>query len=123
MTTEKSSAPLDQELTRLQAENEELRRQLMQSQKLSSVGALAASITHEFNNVLTTIINYAKLGLRHKDVVMREKAFDKILAAGHRASKITTGRSRKCRWTTSKGSRTSSKNGWCAASISRSTPR
>ena len=63
----------------------------MQSQKMSSVGAMASSITHEFNNILTTIINYAKMGLRHKDVGTREKAFDKILSAGQRASKITTG--------------------------------
>src|SRR4029077_12946063 len=39
----------------------------------------------------TTVINYAKLGLRHKDAATREKEFDKILAAGQRASKITTG--------------------------------
>jgi signal transduction histidine kinase len=82
---------LEHELDRLRAENRELRGQLMQAQKLSSVGSLASSITHEFNNILTTIINYAKMGLRHKDVGTREKAFDKILAAGHRASKITTG--------------------------------
>jgi signal transduction histidine kinase len=82
---------LEHELEQLRAENRELRNQLMQAQKLSSVGALASSITHEFNNILTTIINYAKMGLRHKDVGTREKAFDKILAAGHRASKITTG--------------------------------
>lgn len=82
---------LEQEVERLRAENDELRRQLLQSQKMSSVGALASSITHEFNNVLTTIINYAKMGLRHKDVGTREKAFDKILSAGQRASKITTG--------------------------------
>jgi signal transduction histidine kinase len=82
---------LEQEVERLRAENDELRRQLLQSQKMSSVGALASSITHEFNNVLTTIINYAKMGLRHKDVGTREKAFDKILTAGQRASKITTG--------------------------------
>lgn len=68
-----------------------LRQQLLHAQKLSSVGALASSITHEFNNILTTIINYAKLGLRHKDDVTREKALNKILAAGHRASRITTG--------------------------------
>jgi signal transduction histidine kinase len=79
------------ELERLRAENRELRSQLMQAQKLSSVGSLASSITHEFNNILTTIINYAKMGLRHKDVGTREKAFDKILSAGQRASKITTG--------------------------------
>jgi signal transduction histidine kinase len=69
----------------------DLQQQLHQAQKLSTVGALASSMTHEFNNILTTIINYAKLGLRHKDAATREKAFDKILAAGQRASKITTG--------------------------------
>ena len=82
---------LEQELEQLRLENRELRSHLMQAQKLSSVGSLASSITHEFNNILTTIINYAKMGVRHKDVGTREKAFDKILAAGHRASKITTG--------------------------------
>src|SRR3982751_63864 len=47
-----------------QTEADQLRQQLLQAQKLSSVGALASSVAHEFNNILTTIINYAKLGLR-----------------------------------------------------------
>ncbi|MFG0332042.1 MAG: sensor histidine kinase [Maioricimonas sp. JB049] len=81
---------LESELARLKEENAELRQQLMQAQKLSSVGALASSITHEFNNILMTVINYAKMGLRHKDEATREKAFDKILTAGQRAAKITT---------------------------------
>ncbi|MEQ9406313.1 MAG: ATP-binding protein [Fuerstiella sp.] len=68
-----------------------LDQQLMQTQKLSSVGALASSITHEFNNILTTVINYAKMGIRHKDAKTRDKSFDRILAAGQRATKITTG--------------------------------
>ena len=70
---------------------DELQTQLMQAQKLGSVGAIASSITHEFNNILTTVINYAKMGLRHEDPAIREKAFTKILNAGQRASKITTG--------------------------------
>ena len=45
-------------------ETDQLRQQLLQAQRLSSVGALASSVAHEFNNILTTIINYAKLGLR-----------------------------------------------------------
>ena len=69
----------------------DIQQQLVQAQKMSTVGALASSMTHEFNNILTTIINYAKLGMRHKDAATREKAFDKILAAGQRASKITIG--------------------------------
>lgn len=75
----------------LELQIQELQKQLLQSQKLSTIGSLASSMTHEFNNILTTIINYAKLGLRHKDNATREKALDKILAAGHRASRITTG--------------------------------
>jgi len=83
--------PSGAQIEQLRSEIEELRKQLMQAQKMSAVGALASSITHEFNNILTTVINYAKMGLRHKDNKTREKAFDKILSAGHRAAKITTG--------------------------------
>jgi len=48
------------------SEAEQLRQQLLHAQKLSSVGALASSVAHEFNNILTTIINYARLALRQK---------------------------------------------------------
>lgn len=79
------------ELDALRSRIVELEQQLLQSQKLSSVGELASSLTHEFNNILTTVINYAKLGMRHQDQTQRDKAFDKILSAGQRAAKLTTG--------------------------------
>jgi signal transduction histidine kinase len=75
----------------LQRQIEELQAQVLQSQKLASVGQLSSSITHEFNNILTTVINYAKMGLRHKDAAARDKAFNRILSAGQRAAKITSG--------------------------------
>lgn len=68
---------------------EMLKQQLAQSQKLTALGELVGTTTHEFNNVLTTIINYAKLGIRHKDAETRDKAFDKILLSANRAAKIT----------------------------------
>ena len=89
--SEKDFEELRQENLQLRAQIDALQQQLLIAQKLSSVGELASSITHEFNNILTTIINYAKLGMRHQTAEMRDKSFDKILAAGHRASKITTG--------------------------------
>ena len=73
----------------LQQQVEMLKEQLAQAQKLTALGELVSTTTHEFNNVLTTIINYAKLGMRHKDNETREKAFDKILMASNRAAKIT----------------------------------
>jgi signal transduction histidine kinase len=75
----------------LQQQVAALRQQLAQAQKLTALGDLVGTTTHEFNNVLMTVINYAKIGLRQKDEPTREKAFEKILAAGNRAAKITTG--------------------------------
>ncbi|MBQ17034.1 MAG: two-component sensor histidine kinase [Planctomycetaceae bacterium] len=75
----------------LQDRLDALQEHLRQAQKMGTIGAIAASTTHEFNNILTTVINYAKMGLRHTDDETREKAFTKILAAGQRAAKITTG--------------------------------
>jgi two-component system, NtrC family, sensor kinase len=76
--------PLEQQLQLLE---DELRR----VQPFVALGELASTTTHEFNNVLTTIINYAKLGLRHKDDATRDKALTKILEASLRAEKITNG--------------------------------
>lgn len=66
-----------------------LRKELLQAQRMAALGELVGTTTHEFNNVLTTILNYAKLGLRNKDEASRDKAFDRILAAAQRAERIT----------------------------------
>jgi signal transduction histidine kinase len=68
-----------------------LTERLHEAQKLTALGELASTTTHEFNNVLMTIINYAKMGQRHRDQATRDKAFEKILGAGKRAAKITNG--------------------------------
>jgi signal transduction histidine kinase len=83
MTSEELLAPV--------SETEALRQQLLQAQRLSSVGELASSIAHEFNNILTTIINSAKLGSRNPELSEKQQAFDRIVKAGQRAAAIAGG--------------------------------
>ncbi len=73
----------------LQRQLEISKRQLLDAQKMAALGELVSTTTHEFNNVLMTILNYAKMGLRYNDSATRDKAFDKILTAAKRAEKIT----------------------------------
>jgi signal transduction histidine kinase len=73
------------------SETEALRQQLLQAQRLSSVGELASSIAHEFNNILTTITNSAKLGMRNPDPAEKQLAFERIAKAGQRAAAIASG--------------------------------
>src|SRR6059036_2878234 len=70
-------------------EANQLRQQLLHAQKLSSVGALASSVAHEFNNILTTIINYARMAQRPDQTeAARVLALEKILKSGQRAATI-----------------------------------
>ncbi len=73
----------------LQQQVEILKQQLAQAQRLTALGELVGTTTHEFNNVLMTILNYAKMGTRHKDAATRDKCFEKILASANRAATIT----------------------------------
>lgn len=77
------------EIEQLREEITYLKRRLDQTQRMTALGELVSTTTHEFNNVLMTIINYAKMGMRHDDKETRDKAFAKINKAGQRASKIT----------------------------------
>ena len=73
----------------LQREVDLLRSQLIDAQRMSALGELVSTTTHEFNNVLMTVMNYAKLGLRNQDKDSRDKAFSKILQASQRAADLT----------------------------------
>ena len=76
----------EERLDRLHAEVDALREQLRRAQRLASVGTMTAMVAHEFNNILTPIINYAQLAQDRPDLA--DKAIDKAAKGGQRAQTI-----------------------------------
>ena len=77
------------ETEQLKSEIQFLKGRIDQMQRSTALGELVSTTTHEFNNVLMTIMNYAKMAMRHRDDATRDKAIDKIYTASQRAAKIT----------------------------------
>ncbi len=71
-------------------EHKALERQLLQAQKMQSVGTLAGGIAHEFNNLLAGINGYAALGLREPDLSPTLREFlQNIVNLSERAATLT----------------------------------
>jgi PAS domain S-box-containing protein len=76
------------EITRIEAERDELQKGLRQAQKMEAVGQLAGGIAHDFNNILASILGYAELAARRLPRDSDDKLggyLEQIHAAGARA--------------------------------------
>ena len=78
---------------KLEADREEMQRQLYQSSKMASIGELSAGVAHEINNPLNGIINFAQL-LKDEEQPRSEfeqQMIDGIIDEGERIAKIVRG--------------------------------
>jgi signal transduction histidine kinase len=74
----------------LHARTDALEAELQHTQRLASLGTLAAIIAHELNNILTPVLNYAQLALHASDKPEQaERALRKTVEGVRRASRIT----------------------------------
>lgn len=67
-----------------------LQEQLLQAQKMESIGRLAGGVAHDFNNLLTIILGYGELALLKSNIdeSLREP-IKAIYAAGEKAASLT----------------------------------
>ncbi|HLG93472.1 MAG TPA: ATP-binding protein, partial [candidate division Zixibacteria bacterium] len=69
-------------------ENKKLEQQLLQSQKVESIGTLAAGVAHEFNNFLGGIMGYADLALRIGQPERMVKNLGEIIRISEEAKQV-----------------------------------
>jgi PAS domain S-box-containing protein len=75
---------------RQEEERLKLESQLLQSQKMESVGTLAGGVAHDFNNILTAIIGYSSLLQMDMDRSDPKRIYiDQILTSAEKAANLT----------------------------------
>jgi len=73
---------------RMQKEKENLQRQLIQSQKMEAIGALAGGIAHDFNNILASMMGFTEMAVKESRKKIRREYLDQVLQASERAKNL-----------------------------------
>lgn len=79
-------------LAREVSERKALMAQLMQSQKMESLGTMAGAVAHDFNNLLTTILGFASLVKRSPNLDPDERESVALIEEAARKAADLTGR-------------------------------
>lgn len=74
-------------IRKMEHEQQQLERQIMQAQKLESIGRLAGGVAHDLNNLLTPILGYSEMSIRYTEVPLNThiERFVQINSAAEKA--------------------------------------
>jgi signal transduction histidine kinase len=86
---------LTEQLGFAQDQLDALKRQVLESQRLATIGTISAVVAHEFNNLLTPIVSYSQFALASAqsdkpDMEIIKKALSKAFQASTKAGRICT---------------------------------
>ena len=75
---------------RAEEESDQLGKQLLQAQKMESIGRLAGGVAHDYNNMLNVIMGYTEMAMEtvDRDLPLYNE-LSEVLAAARRSSDIT----------------------------------
>lgn len=76
------------EIYRDVTEQREIRRRLLHTDRMATIGRLVSGVAHELNNPLTSIVGYAQLLVSRRPGPIRANDLDPILLEAERASRI-----------------------------------
>ena len=77
------------ELKKAEAQREQMEFQLLEAQKMESLGSLAGGVAHDFNNMLGGIMGYADLLLADETDPRKRDDLEAILQAANRSAELT----------------------------------
>ena len=85
----KQRQSMHQQLRENQLRIAHLEEQIRATQKMATLGTMACLVAHEFNNILTPMINYSELALQNQDdVELIRKALTTTIEHGNRAAMV-----------------------------------
>jgi signal transduction histidine kinase len=92
-STTSDDQQLERQVSSAQEQLDFLRDQLTESQRLATIGTIAAVIAHEFNNLLTPVVSYSQFALQSidsdkPDMALIKKALSKSFQGSSKAGRI-----------------------------------
>ncbi len=73
----------------LEEQFQNLQKQLWHAQRLASLGTMAAMVAHEYNNLMTPVLSYARYAVDQNDPELMRSALEKVLKQVARARQFS----------------------------------